>query len=503
MTAPGIETPELIFFRASGGKVERDREAALVRDWLRSLGVQQAKVDIMSYGGLTNSLAAGPDWVRTNLVYARQAELDELEAKIEALTGADRVHLFSFHKGNDNHVAEVRGFLRRWLTINGSPERLVLTASDNELTVAYRHDKTLQQDKKRSSPRSGKPVDLNLADLLDPSANAAHRAEAGSTNSSAAAPLPDFNRLINDKVDEKLAAAIRDMGLSAETQKKVAKIATDAAEAAIAANLPKRLEIKVGQIIHTLPAEPRHKVFDEVLTLLLSRENVYLVGNAGTGKTHLFKQLAVALGRPVTILGQTLTKYEFSGHIGPTGEYVRTLLRTAVEEGHLLALDEMDMNAAAAIGFLNSLTANRYVAFPDKMVEAHPDFIVIAAANTYGRGATQQFIGRNPLDAASLDRFSYVECTYDTDLERQIYGASPWLDYVHQVRSAVEQLKLNHIISMRAIERGLRCLTTDMTAERTCQIALWRGLERDTVAKIKQIAGEFGNVTTLRSGTNG
>jgi cobaltochelatase CobS len=280
--------------------------------------------------------------------------------------------------------------------------------------------------------------------------------------------------------------------LSDDDRRQIREMVDNATASAIARLVPRQLEIKVAnKPSRLLPAEPHHKVFDEVFSLLSSGEHVYLVGNAGTGKTHLFKQLAVALNRPVTILGQALTKYEFSGHIGPTGEYVKTLLRTAVEDGHLLAIDEIDMSAAAAIGFLNSLTANRYVAFPDRMVDAHPDFVVIAAANTYGRGATAGFIGRNPLDAASLDRFSYVECGYDEDLETQIYGNSSWLQYVHRVRHAIEALSQRHIVSMRAIERGLRCLAIGMTAERVCEVALWRGLEPDVVSKIKAQAGEF------------
>lgn len=257
---------------------------------------------------------------------------------------------------------------------------------------------------------------------------------------------------------------------------------------------PRKIEIHNGEI-KRLDAQPRHQVFDEVVRWLLLGENVYLVGNAGTGKTYLFRQIAEALGQAHTVLNPALTKYEFSGYLGPTGEYVTTLLRKAVEEGHLLCFDEYDMNAPGAIGFLNTLTANRFIAFPDAMVEAHPNFKVIAAANTYGRGPTMGFVGRNPMDAASLDRFVYVEQGYDEHMEMQIYGESAWLAYVHKVREAVERLQLKHIISMRAIERGLRGLRAGFEPERVCFAALWRGLPDDTIAKIKSIAGEFAPAT--------
>lgn len=295
------------------------------------------------------------------------------------------------------------------------------------------------------------------------------------------------------QVETKLAMALDALALTDRLKGEITSVALAAAQDFVDRMVPKRLEIRLPDGgLRELPAEPRHKVFDEIFQLLAAGEHVYMVGNAGTGKTFLFKQLAAALGRPLTPLGQALTKYEFSGHIGPTGEYVRTLLRTAVEEGHLLALDEIDMSAAAAIGFLNSLTANRYVAFPDRVVEAHPNFMVIAAANTYGRGATAAFVGRNPLDAASLDRFAYVEVGYDHDLEVQIYGDTPWLRYVHKVRAVIEDQKLKHIVSARAILRGLRCLEANMDPDRVCEVALWRGLEPDTISKIKAQVGTFG-----------
>lgn len=317
--------------------------------------------------------------------------------------------------------------------------------------------------------------------------------------------LEEFGKAINTKVEETTKTLV----LSSESKEAIAKIArtqgdyaalqamdayakkNDEIIASLERMIPQRLEIKTPTFNRILPAEPRHRIFPDVLSTLLAGEHVYLVGEAGTGKTHLFTQIGKALDQPTTILGQTLTKYEFSGHMGPTGEYVSTLLRKAVEEGHLLCIDEIDTSASAAIVFLNSLLANRFIAFPDKMVEAHPDFKFIAAANTFGFGATAQYIGRNPLDAASLDRFTYIECHYDEDLERLLYGDTPWTTYVHRVRKAVNQLELKHIISMRAIDRGRKLLSIGRDATSVCRAALWRDLQPDSVSRIEEIAGKF------------
>lgn len=443
--------------------------------------------------------------------------------------------------------------IRRWLILNGMIESKVLTATPTVLANAYRVGKSYidkvnadsSRWSKKVAPKGTSSIDIfddeakgllrrddDLIDWYKPSAGETSLEASPATNPSGSTPIPsarlseaDIARaaatVIRPRLDEakrelmrfaadeiekaaqkfalsdKLKDEIRDLAASIAQETGEAfltKITTEFHEtlSRIENAVPKRLEIAShGKILRTLPAEPRHKIFPRVLRALARGQHAYLVGNAGTGKTHMFKQLAQALDQPVTILGQTLTKYEFSGHIGPTGEYVSTLLRKAVEEGHLLCIDEIDMSSAAAIGFLNSLTANRYVAFPDKMVDAHPNFKVVAAANTFGFGATQQFIGRNPLDAASLDRFSYFVCGYDEDLETALFGTGPWVQYVHRVRNAVNQLGLQHIVSMRAIERGLTAIADGETADDVCTEALWRNLTPDQISKIKAIAGEF------------
>ena len=144
--------------------------------------------------------------------------------------------------------------------------------------------------------------------------------------------------------------------------------------------------------------------------------------------------------------------------------------------------------------------ANGYCAFPDKMITAHPNLKIMACANTYGFGATSGYIGRNPLDAASLDRFTYFDCDYDEKMEQMIFGPSNFLTYLHKCRSATRTLKLQHIISMRAIQRGMNGIRLQKSPTQICHRALWRNLEPDTISKIKNIAGEYhGENSTLRS----
>lgn len=254
---------------------------------------------------------------------------------------------------------------------------------------------------------------------------------------------------------------------------------------------PRQLQITIKEKTKTLLAEPRHKAFDSIFTWLAMGFHVYCVGPAGTGKTHLFNQLSEALEKPLFPIGQSLTKYDLSGFKGPTGEYIGTLLRDAIEAGGLVAIDEGDTWAAAALAFLNTALANKYIAFPDKVITVHQDFQCIIAANTFGRGADPNYIGRNPLDGASLDRFAYEIVDYDEDLEKQLHGDTAWTRYVQNVRSAVMTLKLPHIVSMRATERcNVASQSNVFTPEQIAFANLWRGLDRDSVLKIKNLAGE-------------
>lgn len=253
---------------------------------------------------------------------------------------------------------------------------------------------------------------------------------------------------------------------------------------------PRRIDLYKNGTVRQLPEEARHKAFDIGLQWLNIGQHLYIVGPAGTGKTHLFKQWGQALGKKVWLVGQALSKYDISGFKGPTGEYFGTIVRDALEQGGLLCIDEGDMWAAAALGFLNAPLANGWCAFPDKTIEVHPDFQCIIAANTFGRGATQEYIGRNPLDAASIDRFAYIIVDYDEDLERNLYGNGPWTQYVQRVRKAIGELKLQHIVSMRATDRLNKAINASMDPGQALFSSIWRGLSSDTVAKIKSLAGE-------------
>jgi hypothetical protein len=310
-----------------------------------------------------------------------------------------------------------------------------------------------------------------------------------------------LSSLTNDvtaMVDSVIAEEVSKLELGQQMTDEIRRIAELAARQMAETMLPRRVEvIKDGKPIQ-LDHEPRHEKFERILKWLLARKHVYLVGPRGTGKTHLGNQLRdalrIALDRndyEAYFIDQSLTKYDIKGFKSPIGEYVGTMVRDCVEKGGLLFIDEGDTWAAAALNSMNSILANNVGAFPDKAVVVHPDFRCVLAANTYGQGADGLYVGRNPLDFASRDRFKFVTMDYDRKMEAQLYGTGPWTQYVWRVRDACVQLKKPEMLpSMRAIDDCHAGTAVGLTPDEIVEDALWKGAAPDVINMIKSHAGE-------------
>ena len=437
----------------------------LIKDWLDSIGVPDDKIRVMSNGGLERTYSAGEAWVRKTL-------LQEFKPPPKSQRGR-HVPGLDFDKPPGFAPGEI-------LNVLGAPQ---VKSPDIETTP-----NPLGEYDVEATARAAENI---IAKHLT---NAEIRLTAKflDTEMSLRNSLAGLARDIAIDEVKKLRTQVTN-----ETRERIAEIAIEAAQAEterlINERIPRRLEIILGNEKRVLDAEPRHEAFDRILFWLALKRHVYIVGPHGTGKTHLFKQLAQALGKKYYPIGQTLTKYELSGYKGPTGEYIGTLLRDAIEHGGFVGIDEGDTWAAAAMVFLNTPLANGYCSFPDKVVEVHPDFLCCIAANTWGHGATMQYQGRNPLDAASLDRFAFEEVDYDERLEKQLYGNTPWTQYCHRVRTVARELRIYEAApSMRALDMGNQALDARGDPELIQKSILWKGLAPDTVAKIKSQAGTFG-----------
>lgn len=242
--------------------------------------------------------------------------------------------------------------------------------------------------------------------------------------------------------------------------------------------IPKVMEVKTGFGTHKVEGLTHNK-FETILKLVNADIPVFLTGPAGCGKNVLCKQIADALGKEFYFSNAVTQEYKLTGFIDANGHYHETQFFKAFTEGGVFMLDEIDASTPEVLVILNAAIANRYFDFPTGRVEAHKDFRLVAAGNTYGTGADIEYTGRYQLDAASLDRFAIIEITYDKGIEEAIAGGDKELiEFVRYVRKAIHEAKIKFIVSYRSIDR-LAKLKNIFSKSEAIKIALVRGLDKE------------------------
>ena len=244
------------------------------------------------------------------------------------------------------------------------------------------------------------------------------------------------------------------------------------------------IERKITTVVDGKKAElegVQHEKFETVLKFVANNEPVFLTGPAGSGKNFLCKQVAEALGLKFYFTNAVTQEYKLTGFTDAMGTYQPTQFYKAFTEGGLFMLDEMDASIPEVLVILNAAIANRYFDFPAPIgyKEAHPDFRVIAAGNTVGQGASSEYVGRNQLDAASLDRFALVEIDYSEAIENNsALGDIELADFCRAYRKSAIKAGLQVIVSYRAISR-LAKMVQIMTLEEALKTCLIKGTEKD------------------------
>lgn len=219
-----------------------------------------------------------------------------------------------------------------------------------------------------------------------------------------------------------------------------------------------------------------HRRFPQLLQMLNAGLNVWLAGPAGTGKTTAAHNAAEALGLPFYFNGAIDNEYKLLGFTDAQGRVVSRPFRKAYEEGGVYLFDEVDASMPSAVLAFNAALANGSCDFPDGNIKRHPNFRVIAAANTYGHGANAEYVGRARMDGAFLDRFVTLTWELDEALERSLAGNDKWVTYVQDVRRKVASKGIKVIISPRASIHGARMLAGGMTWEEAQESCLRRGM---------------------------
>lgn len=254
---------------------------------------------------------------------------------------------------------------------------------------------------------------------------------------------------------------------------------------------PVTVKVETEHEVRELPGLT-HKSVPAVLTMLNAGEHVLMVGPAGTGKSTIAEQCAEALFPDraqedryyaISLSPQTPAS-SLLGYMQAAGEYVSSLFRKAYEHGGVFHFDEFDNAHPSVLAVINASLANGEMGFPDRMVRRHPDFKVCASANTYGRGPDRQYVGRQALDAATLDRFSIITIDVDEALEREICRAtgasdavvSEVLRFVRGLRGNAQAHRMALIFSPRASVGMCRLIKAGMSVSDAIESRARRGI---------------------------
>ena len=284
-----------------------------------------------------------------------------------------------------------------------------------------------------------------------------------------------LNRLVG--VNEEISSVKKYMNLVdivvAELNKKVEELKN--AKATI-------IEIKHQSLPETTHLGVQHKNFELLLRICMARlnsgdsVNVWLAGPPGTGKSSAAMHVAKALNLAFHTTGALNAKHELLGFEN-AHKYVTTEFRQAWEFGGIYCLDEIDASNPTAVLALNGALANKLCAFPDKTVTRHANCIIIATANTFGSGATSEYNARFKMDAASLDRFVFLDWPIDDALEASFTTNTEWLESVRLMRKKLIRSGIKGVmITPRATIYGDALIRSGLAMKDVITLVIKKGM---------------------------
>lgn len=225
---------------------------------------------------------------------------------------------------------------------------------------------------------------------------------------------------------------------------------------------------------------------------------VYLYGPAGTGKGYTCRLLAESLGLAFHSVNAVMDVCDLEGYRDANGVYHETEFYRAFKFGGLFLFDEFDGSIPEAVLRVNDALANGRMTFAGEVVEVHPDFRLVAAGNTIGKGATAEYTARAALDLASLDRFPMKFATdYDRRVELAIAGGcADLVTFVHDLRTAAKTAGITAVFSYRIIKAAAR-LAGVLPVESIIKNGVFGGWELDDVrALCRSLKGRENNAWT-------
>ena len=252
-----------------------------------------------------------------------------------------------------------------------------------------------------------------------------------------------------------------------------------------------------------------HPQVTQLATWLRAGVPVWAWSAAGSGKTHMSRQIAELLGVTPYVMSvdPTITVSKIMGYRNvANGDFIPGFAYPAFKDGGLLAMDEIDTGDPGVIASANAMLSNTHYLFPNaETVERNPRFHCLAMANTKGMGAVAGYTARNKLDAATLDRFAIIEIKYDAGVELALScgegaPAAPWKPsapasqptqkaYVQWVQKVREQCGNSVLISPRASINGCKALRAGVPMSEVVDALVFKLTVDDTKKRILDTCG--------------
>lgn len=211
--------------------------------------------------------------------------------------------------------------------------------------------------------------------------------------------------------------------------------------------------------------------------------NIWMVGPAGCGKSTMARMTAKELNLPYLCIscGIGTSATEFLGYKYPTRE--STKFAEYYAKPSIILIDEMTALDPTVGQVLNAALANDEIETTTGLVSRNPECIIIATSNTFGSGASRQYVANNQLDASTIDRFigGIIEVDYSVDYESQ-YDVDV-VNYVWKLRECIKACNIRRIASTRMIQSGTRMKKAYFKNWKDMLICNWTDTEREMVKK--------------------
>ena len=185
-----------------------------------------------------------------------------------------------------------------------------------------------------------------------------------------------------------------------------------------------------------------HKETLYIIEHLLYGLSPYLYGPSGGGKSMAVSLIADLLELSMTNIGYINEEYQVTGSEPFLNNFTPSMIHKTFKYGGLSFADEIDNGNARATVILNPFlrkTTTEYTFSNRERVKRHPNFRLIAAGNTDGRGSSKNHSTREGIEESVFQRLKpKVYIGYDENIEKNILKDFPyWYNFILAFRNAL------------------------------------------------------------------